>query len=138
MPPARINPSPDKTATFTEEYGRLRYIRYWNERPSILVDEMTFDVIMTKGEAWEYEAEWRMLMPPDYADVNCYPKKGLPVCLFAVPPGAVKFIILRCNSNDDLLARALKLRNSHKTQHIVIKKARVDERHFCLHFESVP
>ena len=76
---------------------------------------MPFDTIMTKGKAWEYEGEWRMLMPLDYADVKLPPHQGLPVCLFAVPPSSVKSILLGCNADSDLIGRALTLRARPET-----------------------
>jgi hypothetical protein len=136
-PPAHVNANAEEAAQFAEEYGRLRYVRYREERPSVVVTDMTFDTIMTKGKAWEYEGEWRMLMPPDYADVKLPPHKGLPVCLFSVPPSSVKTILLGCNADNALLACALTLREHPETQHIRIARARVDERHFRLHFEDV-
>lgn len=136
-PPAHVNASAEEAAQFAEEYGRLRYIRYREERPSVVVTDMPFDTIMTKGKAWEYEGEWRMLMPPDYADVKLPPHQGWPVCLFAVPPSSVKTILLGCNADSALLASALTLRARPETQHIGIAKARVDEQHFRLRFEAV-
>lgn len=139
VPPAHVNASSDDAEKFAEEYGRLRFIRYQAERPSAVVTGLSFDTIMTKGQDWEYEGEWRMLMPPDYADVNKLSlHQGLPVCLFAVPPSSVKAILLGCNSDEDLLARALTLRERSETRHIRIAKAHVDKRHFCLNFEDVP
>jgi hypothetical protein len=136
-PPAHVNASTEEAAQFAEEYGRLRCVCYREERPSAVVTDMTFDTIMTKGKAWEYEGEWRMLMPPDYADVKLPPHLGFPVCLFSVPPSSVKSILLGCNADDSLLACALTLREHPETQHIGIARARVDERHFRLHFEAV-
>ena len=137
-PPEHANAEPEEAAQFAEEYGRLRYIRYREERPSVIVTDMPFDTIMTKGKEWEYEDEWRMLMPPDYANITRAPYQGFPVCLFAVPPSCVKTILLGCNADDSLLALALKLRTRPETQHIGIAKARIDEQHFGLHFEGLP
>ncbi len=136
-PPVHVNASAEEAAQFAEEYGRLRYVRYREERPSVVVTGMTFDTIMTKGKAWEYEGEWRMLMPPDYADVKLPPHRGFPICLFSVPPSSVKSILLGCNADNALLACALTLRERPETQHISIARASVDERHFRLHFEVV-
>lgn len=136
-PPAHVNATHEEIAQFAEEYGRLRYIRYRDERPSAVVTEMSFDIIMTKGKSWEYEGEWRMLMPPDYADVKLPGDHDLPICLFSFPPSAVKTILLGCNADDDLLASLLKLRARPETQHIVIMKGRVDEQQYRLHFEPV-
>jgi len=137
-PPAHVKATSEDAAAFTEEYGRLRYIRYQDERPSVVVTEMSFDNIMTKGKAWEYEREWRMLMPPDYADVKGQDSKDLPLYLFEVPPSTVKAILLGCNAGADLLAHALTLRARPETQHIRIAQARLDEQHFRVHFEDIP
>jgi hypothetical protein len=98
---------------------------------------MTFDTIMTKGKDWEYEGEWRMLMPLDYADVMAWPVIDWPIYLFAVPPSAVKTIILGCNANTDLIAHALTLRAHPETEHIGITKASVDAQNFLLNFEAI-
>jgi hypothetical protein len=136
-PPAHVDATPEEISKFAEEYGRLRYVRYTEERPSVVVTEMSFDVLMTKGKSWEYEGEWRMLMPPDYADVKLHGDLDLPICLFAFPPNAVKSILLGCNADDDLLAHVLKLRARPETQHIEIMMGRVDEKQYRLHFEPV-
>jgi hypothetical protein len=136
-PPVHVKASPEDIAGFAEEYGRLRRIRYREERPSVVVTDMTFDTIMTKGKDWEYEGEWRMLMPLDYAEVMMWPVKDWPIFLFAVPPSAVKTIILGCNANTDLIARVLSLRANPETEHIGIAKACVDAKNFLLNFEAI-
>jgi len=136
-PPAHVKASPEEAAGFAEEHGRLRRIRYREERPSVVVTDMTFDTIMTKGKDWEYEGEWRMLMPLDYADFMMWPVKDWPIFLFAVPPSAVKTIILGCNANTDLIARALTLRAHLETKHIRITKAFVDAQNYLLNFEEI-
>jgi hypothetical protein len=137
MPPAHVKASSEDARGFAEEYGRLRRISYQEERPSVVVTDMTFDTIMTKGKDWEYEGEWRMLMPLDYADVMAWPVIDWPIYLFAVPPSAVKTIILGCNANTDLIARALTLRANPETEHIGITKASVDAQNFLLNFEAI-
>ena len=137
-PPTHVDVNSEEIEKFTEEYGRLRHIWYQAERPSSVVTGLSFDTLMTKGNEWAYEAEWRMLMPPDYADLNNVSlDQGLPVCLFAVPPSSVKAILLGCNSDKYLLDRALSLRANPETQHIRITKVHVDMRHFRLNFEDI-
>ena len=136
-PPEHVNASSEDAAAFAEEFGYLRPINYQEQRPSVVVTEMPFDTIMTKGKAWEYECEWRLLMPPDYADVTKQDIKGFPLCLFKVPPNSIKAILLGCNADDDLLKKTLTLRERPESKHIRIEKARIDEREFRLHFETV-
>lgn len=67
-PPVHVNASAEEVAQLAEEYGRLWYIRYWEERPSVVVTDM----------------------PPEYADVKPPHQQGQPVCLFSVPLVASK------------------------------------------------
>lgn len=136
-PPAHANASEEESAQFAEEYGRLRVVRYSNERPSMFVTKMSFELLLTKGLPWKYEDEWRMLMPLDYADEKRPAYLGYPVCLFKIPPSAVTKIILGCTADANLTASALTLRNRAETQHVAIEKALIDEQHFRLHFEPV-
>ncbi|WP_346308727.1 DUF2971 domain-containing protein [Limnohabitans sp.] len=137
-PPEHVNADKEESASFTAEYGRLRPIQYLTDRPSAVVTGLSFDTLLVKGEDWEYEGEWRMLMPLEYADLNNLSlQQGLPVCLFAVPPSSVKAILLGCNSSKELLDQVLKLRANPETQHIRIAKAHVDQKHFRLNFVEV-
>lgn len=138
-PPKHVEANEEDTAQFAEEYGRLRVVSYSNERPTTVVTEMSFDLLLTKGLDWKYENEWRMLMPLKYADVKTDKpdKSNHPVYLFKIPPKAVTKIILGCAADSKLVAHALTLKSKVDTQHIVIERAQVDERHFQLNFENV-
>jgi len=136
-PPVHATASEEEAAQFAEEYGRLRVVRYSDERPSVVVTKMSFDPLLTKGTPWKHEDEWRMLMPLDYADEKGPEHLGYPVCLFKIPPSAVTKIILGSNCNADLVSYALSLRSRDETHHIAIEKARIDEEHFRLNFEPV-
>jgi hypothetical protein len=136
-PPAHVEFSAEETAMFVEEYGRLRKISYKSARPSQVVTALSFDVIMTKSEDWKYEGEWRMLMPPQYANSTLPTDRGAPLCLFAVPPNAITKIMLGVNADETLHSQALQLRDQANTQHIVIEKGRIDEERFLLHFEPI-
>ena len=102
-PPAHVNPSEEEAADFAKEYGRLRPVHYSEERPSVVITQMTFDLLLTKGIPWKYEDEWRMLMPLNYADKQGAEHLGYSVCLFRVPPSAVNRVILGSSSDADLL-----------------------------------
>jgi hypothetical protein len=57
-PPAHVHATDEEAAQYAEEYGRLRRVAYGEDRPSVIVSQMQFDVLLTKGAPWEYEAEW--------------------------------------------------------------------------------
>jgi hypothetical protein len=136
-PPPHVTVTDEAAAAFAEEHGRLRRITYQVARPSVVVTRLTFDLILTKGEEWRYEGEWRMLMPLEYANETRPTHQGFPVHLFAVPPSAVTKVMLGANADDALLAHALQLRSRTETRHIVIEKGRIDEERYQLHFEAV-
>jgi len=136
-PPAHVKVTDEAAAAYAEEHGRLRRITYQAARPSVVVTRITFDIILTKGEEWRYEGEWRMLMPLEYANETRPPHHGFSVHLFAIPPSDVTKIMLGANADDTLLAHAVQLRGRTETQHIVIEKARIDEERYQVHFEAV-
>lgn len=136
-PPAHVTATIEDTEAFTREYGRLRFVDYRADRPSVSVTEMSFDILMTKGIDWAYEREWRMLMPPIYANVCAQDNKGMPIHLFEIPANAIKAVLLGCNSEQDLIDKAIALKNHAETEHIQIKKAKVDERLFQINFEEL-
>lgn len=137
-PPEHVNASEEEAIQFAEEYGRLRAVTYSSERPSVAATKLSFNLLLTKGLDWEYEDEWRMLMPLQYADKKeASDDLGYPVCLFKIPPRAITKVIVGCAADPELLARAVSIRDRVDTQHVAIKKARVDERQFQLHFDNV-
>ncbi len=136
-PPIHANANEEEAAQFAEEYGRLRVVHYSDERPSVVVTKMSFDVLLTKGIPWKHEDEWRMLMPLEYADERRSESLVYPLYLFKIPPNAVTKIILGGNCDADLVRDTLSLRSRDETRHIAIEKARIDERHFQLNFEPV-
>lgn len=136
-PPAHVRATDEEAAQYAEEYGRLRPVVYSEDRPSVIISQLKFDVLLTKGLSWEYEAEWRMLMPPMYANKQMPPVGPYSVCLFAIPPSAVTKIVLGCNADDVLVAHAMTLRDRPETTHIAIEKARIGAEHYKLHFDPV-
>jgi hypothetical protein len=138
QPPAHVRFTEEDAAKFREEYGRLRRVTYIRERPSMIATRANFEILFCKGEPWSYEAEWRMLMPPEYADATpatC--PAGHPISLFELPAQAVTRIVLGFNANAALIDQALQLRQSDETCHIGVERARIDDRHYKLHFEPL-
>lgn len=136
-PPSHVAANQEEIDAFKSEYGFLRQVEYSDLRSSVVVTQLTFDHLLVKSKGWEYESEWRMLMPLDYADAKFEALEPYPVHLFMIPPAGVKRVILGCNSSNSLLAKAKALKTNPKTAHIVVERAEIDPKHFKLTFAGV-
>lgn len=111
----------------SDELRHLRKIKYSTERPSLILSNVeSFDSFLTKSMDWEYEKEWKMLLPLD----NCTEKKTTPhgdIHLFAFPRTAITNIILGAKASS---ATRDRIRETLETQpeytHVGVKHASVD------------
>jgi Protein of unknown function (DUF2971) len=77
-----------------DEFRHLRQIEYRNERPTGPLNAMDgVTVFVVKSSAWQYEREWRMLLPLEHASQRIETEKW-PIYLFGYPADAVKEVIL--------------------------------------------
>ena len=130
-PPAHVQFSEVDATTYKTEYGYLRPVQYVKNRPSVVLTKLDFDVFTQKGDQWAYESEWRMLMPLDYAAAGTEKfHDGYRLCLWPVPPSAVKRVILGARAGEALEARVRQLSACRETEHIVLERAQVDLQHF--------
>lgn len=65
-----------------------------------IFEELTFDLFITKSLDWRYEKEVRMIATLNLAE-KIIEKKPYSICLFKVPHGAVKEIILGINTQEE-------------------------------------
>ncbi|MEQ9947760.1 DUF2971 domain-containing protein [Pectobacterium aroidearum] len=77
-----------------DEYGYLREVKY--KKDIDILDPISGDVsnyFLSKSKDWEYEREWRMLLPKHQANqkINLYD-------LFSFPASAIKSVILGCKT----------------------------------------
>lgn len=85
-----------------DEYGYLRKVNY-NKDIDVL-DPLSGDVFnhfLSKNQDWEYEREWRMLLPESQSQEKIH-HEGLTFDLYAFPPNAIKSVILGCNIHDSV------------------------------------
>ena len=138
-PPNHIQFDAAEIEAFLAEYGAPREIDYHSKRPATVATKLNFDLLLIKSVHWEYEEEWRMLMPPDYANYWKFPDKPDDpfIFLFEVPPSCITGIIIGCNAGNSLKSQILDLRNNSATGHIQIQQAEIDDIDYKLNFQIV-
>jgi len=76
-----------------DSFRHLRKVRYNHRRPAVtLTDTNDEEIFLTKSSHWEYEAEWRIMLPLADAD-STVTVRGEVVSLFEVPLAAIKSVI---------------------------------------------
>jgi hypothetical protein len=73
-----------------DDFRHFRKISYTETRPTIfLSDSKAVDFFYFKSKEWEYEQEWRSIIPLKDCSHRSTNGTGLPICLFAVPPSCI-------------------------------------------------
>lgn len=72
-----------------DEFYHLREVIYADRQPSATMMDMPFDTFVLKSRSWEYEQEWRMLLPLDTAYKKFTTPSGDDVSLFSVPATSI-------------------------------------------------
>lgn len=122
-------------ADLRKDYGFLRRVAYSSERPALTVSDVkNFDGFLVKSSEWEYEREWRMLMPFSYADSKQEKAGGLPIYLFAIPLSVITKVILGERASDVLENEVRSITSSDPAaQHIALERMTLDPKEFKLH-----
>ncbi len=130
--------------------GRLLKVEYARERPAVIFDPeahaadpeatrslLIRQVLLTKSSEWEYEREWRMVLP--LTDSKLYPHRVVSRChLFPLQPEAITAVIIGARATEETKA-AIKqaLTSSAILRHVQISQARIDDSRFGLCFDVV-
>jgi len=116
-----------------DELRHLRKVTYCVNRPSlVLADVEDFSALVTKGTDWEYEAEWRMLMPLASAS-HVLGEGAEAIHLFGFPPAAVKSVILGCRMTSTKKAEIRQiLSESPGYGHLKCLEAQISNEHYRL------
>ncbi len=79
-----------------DEYFRLRPVRYQQERAALVATNTSGEqVFLTKSVDWEYEREWRVLLPIEGCEVRAPDERnGMSVHAVQVPREAIKCVIV--------------------------------------------
>jgi len=86
----------------------LRKVNYSLKRPALSLSEANDeDIFLTKSEHWEYEAEWRMMLPLANADKTIV-VNGETICLFEFPVEAIRSVTFGAKFSEEVSSYAMK------------------------------
>lgn len=127
----------DRRVNADDELRYLRKVIYSRKRPSLtLSDVEDGSIFLTKGDAWEYEAEWRMIVPLSDASktIGAGPEA---VHLFAFPADAVKSIVLGSRMLESKKEEIQSLLSElPQYSHVCCKQAEIDAEHYLVRIPS--
>lgn len=130
--------------------GRLLKVEYVRERPTAIYDPEALkadpeaftslavrQILLTKSSEWEYEREWRMVLP--LADLKVYPHRVVNRChLFPLPPKAITAVVIGARATEETKAAIKQAIDSNAAlRHLQISQARIDASRFGLCFDLV-
>lgn len=134
--------------TMLPVFGAIRRVEYSFERPAIRVydpsatsvdeqiERIAAQLLLTKGKEWEYEREWRMILPLMNTDHHPHIVAGR-IHLFDIPAEAITAVILGARASaetreivEDLVHSASDL------HHIVVRQARISPTTYHVHIEQ--
>jgi hypothetical protein len=124
----------DTRVTENDELRHLRQVTYSSKRPSLTLSEVEDgSAFLTKGVEWEYEAEWRMIVP--LADASQVIGTGPEaVHLFGFPAEAVTSVIFGCRMLEAKRAEIHALLASlPRYAHVRCIQASIDTENYILH-----
>jgi Protein of unknown function (DUF2971) len=110
-----------------DSFRHIRQVQYVSSRPAkFLLDVTELDFLYTKWDAWRDEHEWRIIRC--FNDAKMISDKrdpyGNDVILFAIPPDAIKSVILGFSAEPELEegVRGI-LANNPNLNHLQVKRA---------------
>lgn len=116
--------------TVDDELRHLRKIDYREKPPVInLMNASGADIFFVKSLEWEYESEWRMLMPLSDSS-KVIERQPYSVHLFGFPVESVSEVILgaRISEQDRVVIKALM--NEKRYGHVKLYQAELDNASF--------
>jgi len=118
---------------------RLEKVAYSQTRPSIaLASYNAVHALLVKSLEWEYEQEWRMVLPLEES-VQTIETQSPPIHLFALPPQVVTNVILGCRMSDAHRDEILgMLAGEERYAHVTTQQAELDDRSFTLRLVESP
>jgi hypothetical protein len=118
-----------------DDFRHFRKVTYTQHRPEVfLADSNAIDFFYFKSTEWEYEHEWRLIVPlADCSKRIDRTPPDHPVCLFHVPPECIRSIIVGCRMPDLQKFQLTKLvRSNPHFRHVAFEQAEADDRIFAI------
>lgn len=118
-----------------DDFRHFREVTYTQQRPEVfLVESTAIDFFYFKSPEWEYEHEWRLIVPlADCSKRIDRTPPDRPVCLFRVPAECIRSIILGCRMPEVQKFQLTKLvRSNPNFRHVAFEQAEPDDRIFAI------
>jgi hypothetical protein len=123
-----------------DDFRHFRKVDYTQDRPAVfLADSNAVAFFYFKSKEWEYEQEWRLIVPLVDCSTRIHREIGLPICLFSVPPECIRSIIVGCRMPERKKYELTKeARLNPPFQHVTFEQAYPDERVFIMQRRFTP
>jgi hypothetical protein len=120
-----------------DDLRHLRKVVYQEERPAVVLTEINdFTPFLTKGMDWNYESEWRMMVPISGA-TRVIGDGTNAVHLFGFPRAMVKSVICGCRMRDTKKAEIQEiLAATPEYKNVQCMAARIDEARYRILIEA--
>lgn len=90
-----------------DSFRHLRQVKYLDRTPAYFLNLAEDTALYSKGIEWNYEKEWRIIRNFNDAVVKVGPDSyGKDVLLFAIPPSAVKGVVIGYKATKESVGKA--------------------------------
>ena len=122
-----------------DDLRHFRKVNYTHERPAIYLDRSeAVEIFYFKSRDWEYEHEWRLIVPLTDCARQIDRPPQLPICLFDVPPECIKTVITGCRMREtERFSLVSTIRRDPRFAHVRFERAVPDERLFVINRQHV-
>lgn len=133
------NPFFNQKRSDKDDLYHLRKIDYRSTRPLLTLTKMSaVDCFLTKSNHWEYEQEWRMVVPLADADKQLPLPSQEIIHLFKVPSTAIKAVYLGSQISTDLTSSVIKaLGGNSDLHHVSLYASQVSKSEYKLDFHKI-
>jgi hypothetical protein len=116
-----------------DELRHLRKVSYSEVRPNIQLNQLSgLDVFLMKSKEWEYEQEWRMLLPLEISDRKIH-ATPYDIHLFKLPFEAIKSVIVGARAEQRTLeAIQSEIDSNRDLQHVKVYQMSIHPKRFEL------
>lgn len=125
----------DQRKSPEDELRHLRQVNYSDERPALTLSEADgFLSFVTKSTDWQYEVEWRMMLPLN--DATLIKGEGpMAIHLFEYPRKAIKSVTFGCRMASEKKAEILKvIGDVIQLSNVECYDTQIDEQRYRLKF----
>lgn len=128
----------DRRLSENDSLRALRKVIYSSKRPAITLSQpKEEDFFLTKSDHWEYEAEWRMMIPLADATKSIDTGGGA-ICLFEFPKDAIKSIVFGAKMPEEISRSMMdKVFTIEGYDHLSFFQAKIHPTHYGLIVDEI-